>query len=78
MYTLQNATGLCLAAGRGLTQPADIKGQACHEVEMETSLMAKPESCHFSPTGDEKPRARQRSGKPKPGPGLLCAASRGH
>lgn len=26
-----------------LTQPADIKGQACREVEMETSLMAKIE-----------------------------------
>lgn len=76
MYTQQNATGLCQAAARSLAQPADIKGQACHKVEMETSLVAKPESCHFSPTGEEKPRARQRSGKPEPGPGSLGAASR--
>lgn len=26
-----------------LTQPADIKGQACHEVEMETGLASKRE-----------------------------------
>lgn len=38
-----------------LTQPADIKGQARREVEMETSLMAKTEPHCFSLAGDEKP-----------------------